>query len=60
MQADRIFYPLIRMAVTNRLQAHKRLIVVATAIGLGAGFFRLILFLSGFHPMSLPVGTIGN
>lgn len=49
----------IRMAVTNRLQAHKRLIVVASAIGLGAGFFRLILFLSGFHPMSLPVGTIG-
>lgn len=34
------------------MQAHKRLVVVASAIGLGAGFFRLILFLSGFHSMS--------
>ena len=41
----------IRMALANRLQAHKRLIIVASAIGLGAGFFRLILFLSGFHPV---------
>lgn len=48
----------LRMAMTNRMQAHKRLIIVASAIGLGAGFFRLILFLSGFHPLSLPVGAL--
>lgn len=48
----------IGMAIKNRLEAHKRLIVVASAIGLGAGFFRLILFLSGFHPLSLPAGTL--
>jgi len=48
----------IYMALKNRLQAHKRLIIVASAIGLGAGFFRLILFLSGFHPLSLPVGVL--
>jgi hypothetical protein len=46
------------MAMKNRLQSHKRLIVVASAIGLGAGFFRLILFLSGFHPLSLPAGVL--
>lgn len=48
----------IRMAVTNRLQAHKRLIIVASAIAIGAGFFRLILFTSGFHPQSLPIGVL--
>lgn len=48
----------VRMALTGRLQAHKRLILVASAVALGAGFFRLILFLSGFHPMSLPVGVL--
>jgi hypothetical protein len=48
----------IRMAMKGRLQSHKRLIIVASAIGLGAGFFRLILFLSGFHPLSLPAGTL--
>lgn len=48
----------IGMALKHRLEAHKRLIVVASAIGLGAGFFRLILFLSGFHPLSLPAGTL--
>lgn len=48
----------VRMAVKNRMQAHKRLIIVASAIALGAGFFRLILFLSGFHPLSLPVGVL--
>ena len=46
------------MAIKNRLQAHKRLIIVASAIGLGAGFFRLVLFLSGFHPLSLPAGVL--
>jgi hypothetical protein len=50
----------LRMAMTNRMQAHKRLIIVASAIGLGAGFFRLILFLSGFHPLSLPVGVLSG
>ncbi len=48
----------IYMAIKKRLQSHKRLIIVASSIGLGAGFFRLILFLSGFNPMSLPVGVI--
>lgn len=48
----------VRMALTNRLQAHKRLIIVASAIAVGAGFFRLILFLSGFHPLSLPIGVL--
>ena len=48
----------LRMAIKNQLQAHKRLIIVASAIGLGAGFFRLILFLSGFHPLSLPIGVL--
>lgn len=48
----------IYMAIRNRFQAHKRLIIVASSIGLGAGFFRLIFFLSGFHPMSLPVGVL--
>lgn len=48
----------IRMAMKGRLQSHKRLIIVASAIGLGAGLFRLILFLSGFHPLSLPAGTL--
>lgn len=47
----------VRMALTNRMQAHKRLIIVASAIALGAGFFRLVLFLSGFHPLSLPIGV---
>ena len=32
--------------------------IVASAIGLGAGFFRLIFFLSGFHSLSLPIGTL--
>lgn len=48
----------IYMAIKNRLQYHKRLIIVASSIGLGAGFFRLILFMSGFHPMSLPIGVL--
>ena len=48
----------IYMAIKKRFQAHKRLIIVASSIGLGAGFFRLIFFLSGFHPMSLPVGVL--
>ena len=48
----------LRMAIKNRVQAHKRLIIVASAIGLGAGFFRLILFQSGFHPLSLPIGVL--
>ena len=48
----------LRMALTGRMQAHKRLMIVASAIGIGAGFFRLILFLSGFHPLSLPAGVL--
>lgn len=45
------------MAMRNRIQAHKRLIIVASAIPLAAGFSRLIMFLSGFHPWSLPAGV---
>ncbi|CAD5264390.1 MULTISPECIES: hypothetical protein [unclassified Imperialibacter] len=48
----------IYMAIKHRFQSHKRLIIVASSIALGAGFFRLILFLSGFHPLSLPVGVL--
>lgn len=48
----------VSMALKNRLQAHKRLIVVASAAALGAGFSRLIMFLSGFHPLSLPIGVL--
>lgn len=43
----------------GRLQAHKRLIMVASAIGVGAGFARLILVLSGGHPLWIPAGTLG-
>ncbi|PAP77229.1 hypothetical protein [Rubrivirga marina] len=49
----------LRMALTARFAAHMRLMVVASAIGLGAGFARLILYLSGFHPLWLPMGTLG-
>ena len=49
----------VRMALTKRLDAHKRLMIVASAIPLAAGFSRLILFLSGFHPLSLPIGVLG-
>lgn len=49
----------IWMAMKNRLQAHKRLIVVASAIAVGAGFARLILFVSGGHPLWIPAGTLG-
>lgn len=48
----------IWMAIRKQMEAHKRLLVVASAIALGAGFFRLIFFLSGFHPLSLPIGTL--
>lgn len=48
----------IWMATRKPIDAHKRLIVVASAIALGAGFFRLILFLSDFHPLSLPIGVL--
>lgn len=49
----------IYMATKQRLQAHKRLIIVASSIPLAAGFSRLILFMSGFHALSLPVGVLG-
>lgn len=52
-----IFYGTsIRMALTNRLQAHKRLVVVASSIGVAAGISRLVMFASGFHPLSIPIG----
>lgn len=49
----------VHAAMNHRLQAHKRLIIVASAIALGAAFSRLIMFTSGFHPLSVPVGVIG-
>jgi hypothetical protein len=50
----------IYMAVKNRLQAHKRLIIVASAVGMGAGFSRVIMLMSGFHPLSIPAGSLGG
>ena len=55
---DGFYLAAVYMAVKKRLQSHIRLMIVASAIALGAGFFRLILFLSGFHPLSLPIGTL--
>lgn len=49
----------IHMAARKRFQAHKRLIIVASAAALGAGFSRVIMFLTGFHPLSIPAGTLG-
>lgn len=49
----------IYMAKWNRSQAHKRLIIVASAVGLGAGLSRVIMVASGFHPLSIPAGTLG-
>lgn len=49
----------IRAAVQRRIESHKRLIVVASAVGLGAAFARLVMYLSGFHPLSLPAGALG-
>lgn len=55
-----VFYAAgIHMAVRRRFQAHKRLLVIASAAGLGAGFSRVIMFLTGFHPLSIPAGTLG-
>ena len=48
----------IRAAMTNRWQAHKRLMIVASAIGVGAGISRWVMVLSGFHPLSIPIGVI--
>lgn len=48
----------IRMALTNRWQAHKRLMIVASAIGVGAGISRWVMILSGFHPLSIPIGVL--
>jgi hypothetical protein len=33
--------------------------LVASAVGLGAAFSRLVMYLSGFHPLSLPAGALG-
>lgn len=55
-----VFYAAaVHMALNSRFQAHKRLIMVASAIALGAAFSRLIMFTSGFHPLSVPIGVIG-
>lgn len=48
----------IRMALKNRWQAHKRLMIVASGIGVSAGVARWAMVLSGFHPLSLPIGVL--
>lgn len=48
----------IRMALTNRWQAHKRLMIVASGIGVGAGISRWVMILSDFHPLSIPIGML--
>ena len=45
-------------AMTGRLQAHKRLMVVACGIGVGAGVSRWVMVVSGFHPLAIPVGVL--
>lgn len=43
-----LFYGVaIRMALTNRFEAHKRLLVLASSAGLGAALFRVFGFLFG-------------
>ena len=49
----------IRAAVQRRIESHQRLMIVASSIGLGAAFSRLVMYLSGFHPLSLPAGALG-
>lgn len=49
----------IYTAMRGRFQAHRRLIIVASAVGLGAGLARVIMIVSGFHPASIPAGTLG-
>ena len=46
------------MAVTKRWQAHKRLIIVASGIGVAAGVSRWVMIVSGFHPLSIPIGVM--
>ena len=46
------------MAMTNRWQAHKRLIVIASGIGVAAGLGRWVMIISGFHPLSIPIGVL--
>ena len=48
----------IYMALTKRLQAHKRLLIVASGIGVAAGLSRWIMVVSGFHPLSIPIGVL--
>lgn len=54
-----VFYAAsIRMALTSRWQAHKRLMIVASGIGVGAGVSRWVMVLSEFHPLSIPIGVL--
>ena len=48
----------IRMALNGRYQAHKRLLIVAGSIGVAAGISRWVMFVSGFHPLSIPIGVL--
>jgi len=48
----------IRMALTNRWDAHKRLIIIASGIGVAAGVSRWVMVISGFHPLSIPIGML--
>ncbi len=54
-----VFYSAsIYAALTRRLDAHKRLMIVASGIGVAAGLSRWIMIISGFHPLSIPVGVL--
>ncbi len=54
-----VFYSAsVYMALTKRLQAHKRLIIVASGIGVAAGLSRWIMIVTGFHPLSIPIGVL--
>ncbi|MDJ0758607.1 MAG: hypothetical protein QNJ19_04370 [Woeseiaceae bacterium] len=48
----------IRMALKHQWEAHKRLMVVASGIGVAAGLSRWVMIVSGFHPLSIPIGVL--
>jgi hypothetical protein len=53
------FYGLaIRTALKGRHQAHKRLLIVASSVAVAAGVARWVMVISGFHPLSIPVGVL--
>ncbi len=48
----------IRKALTRQWDAHKRLMIVASGIGIAAGLSRWVMIVSGFHPLSIPIGVL--